>query len=105
MSLELGTPISGSADSSVLQRNQVSSFPGNSAQEAWRFSNLCQQAHFTHKMLIKIAAVILRLLGLIHEALVEDIVVTKRYTHCSGRRIYSLSIGQRAVLSGSCAIL
>jgi hypothetical protein len=80
MSLELEIPTSSSANSSALQRTQVSSFPGNSAQEAWRFSIFYRKANFTHDLLMKDAAVILRLLGLIHEALVKDIVVTKRYT-------------------------
>ncbi|KAL8932440.1 MAG: hypothetical protein Q9216_006835 [Gyalolechia sp. 2 TL-2023] len=57
------------------------SFPGNTPQEAWRFSTagltetVCRR---TSSMLTCSPAVVLRILELIHEALVEDVVVSKR---------------------------
>ncbi|KAL8950224.1 MAG: hypothetical protein Q9222_003731 [Ikaeria aurantiellina] len=57
------------------------SFPGNTPQEAWRFSRaelkekVCSR---TMSMLICSPAVVLRILELIHEALVNDIIVSKR---------------------------
>ncbi|KAL9028024.1 MAG: hypothetical protein Q9196_003545 [Gyalolechia fulgens] len=57
------------------------SFPGNTPQEAWRFSTeglteaVCRR---TSSMLTFSPAVVLRILELIHEALVEDVVISKR---------------------------
>lgn len=58
------------------------SFPGRSPQEAKRFSRaalveaVCNR---TSSMLICSPAIVLRILELIHEALVADIVISKRY--------------------------
>lgn len=57
------------------------SFPGNTPQEAWRFSTaeltetVCRR---TSSMLTCSPAVVLRILELIHEALVENVVISKR---------------------------
>ncbi|KAL8895121.1 MAG: hypothetical protein Q9192_003828, partial [Flavoplaca navasiana] len=57
------------------------SFPGETPEEAWRFSmaglveTVCSR---TSSMLTCSPAVVLRILELIHEALVNDVVVSKR---------------------------
>ncbi|KAL8781951.1 MAG: hypothetical protein Q9213_005790 [Squamulea squamosa] len=57
------------------------SFPGNTPDEAWRFSTpgltetVCRR---TSSMLTRSPAVVLRILELIHEALVSGVVVSKR---------------------------
>ncbi|KAL8716033.1 MAG: hypothetical protein Q9225_006282 [Loekoesia sp. 1 TL-2023] len=57
------------------------SFPGNTPQDAWRFSTaeltetVCRRAS---SMLTCSPAVVLRILELIHEALVESVVISKR---------------------------
>lgn len=58
------------------------SFPGNTPQEAWRFSTaeLAKTVRRrTAAMLTCHPAVVLRILELIHEALVNNVVVSKRY--------------------------
>lgn len=63
-------------------RNQYQlSFPGNTPQEAWRFSTaglartVCRR---TAAMLTYHPAVVLRILELVHEALLNNVVVSKR---------------------------
>ncbi|KAL9018675.1 MAG: hypothetical protein Q9185_004046 [Variospora sp. 1 TL-2023] len=57
------------------------SFPGRSSQEARRFSRAAfteAVCHRTSSMLICSPAIVLRILELIHEALVADVVISKR---------------------------
>lgn len=74
-----------SSSSSFIRRSSNNhyklSFPGNTPQEAWRFSTaeltetVCKR---TSAMLTYSPAVVLRILELIHEALVENVVISKR---------------------------
>ncbi|KAL9596495.1 MAG: hypothetical protein Q9219_005756 [cf. Caloplaca sp. 3 TL-2023] len=77
-----------SSDSSLSRSNKRPlksqyklSFPGSTPQEAWRFSTaeltqaVCRR---TSSMLTCSPAVVLRIMELIHEALVQNIVISKR---------------------------
>ncbi|KAL8909026.1 MAG: hypothetical protein Q9207_000477 [Kuettlingeria erythrocarpa] len=64
------------------------SFPGNTPEEAWRFSTAALTARVcsrTSSMLTCSSAVVLRILELLHEALVTDMVISKRYVQTSLR--------------------
>lgn len=64
-----------------LNENYQLSFPGNTPEEAWRFSTaaltevVCRR---TSSMLTCSPAVVLRILELIHEALVANLIISKR---------------------------
>ncbi|KAL8956969.1 MAG: hypothetical protein Q9193_005643 [Seirophora villosa] len=80
------------------------SFPGRSPQEATRFSRaalveaVCNR---TSSMLICSPAIVLRILELIHEALVADIVISKRY----GRNeLRTATISEVVVIKGATGI-
>ncbi|KAL8840821.1 MAG: hypothetical protein Q9176_003668 [Flavoplaca citrina] len=66
---------------SPARKQYTLSFPGETPEEAWRFSmaglveTICSR---TSSMLTCSPAVVLRILELIHEALVNDVVVSKR---------------------------
>ncbi|KAL9061384.1 MAG: hypothetical protein Q9206_000586 [Seirophora lacunosa] len=77
------------------------SFPGRSPQEAKRFSRaalveaVCNR---TSSMLICSPAIVLRILELIHEALVADIVISKRYGRNEPR---TATISEAMVIMGA----
>lgn len=72
------------------------SFPGSTPEEAWRFSTetlaemVCKR---TSSMLTYSPAVVLRILELIHEALVANIVISKRYVRTIVRIISDTHYG------------
>ena len=76
-----GTSPSANSSRSPAQNHYKLSFPGETPEEAWRFSTtglvetVCRR---TSSMLTCSPAVVLRILDLIHEALVNDVVVSKR---------------------------
>ncbi|KAL8644950.1 MAG: hypothetical protein Q9226_007514 [Calogaya cf. arnoldii] len=76
-----GTSPSANSSRSPAQNYYKLSFPGETPDEAWRFSTtglvktVCRR---TSSMLTCSPAVVLRILDLIHEALVNDAVVSKR---------------------------
>lgn len=77
-----GTATSPSSQVQLSRTQYKLSFPGNTPQEAWRFSTaeLAKTVRRrTAAMLTCHPAVVLRILELIHDALVNNIVVSKRY--------------------------
>lgn len=55
------------------------SFPGKTPKQAWHFStSYCKLVAFRMKFNPARAAVIMRILELIHEALINDVTTTKR---------------------------
>ncbi|KAL9580489.1 MAG: hypothetical protein Q9212_004468 [Teloschistes hypoglaucus] len=76
-----GTAASLSSQAPSSRTHYQLSFPGNTPQEAWRFSTaeLAKTVRRrTAAMLTCRPAVVLRILELIHEALVDNVVVSKR---------------------------
>lgn len=62
------------------------SFPGSTPEEAWRFSTAALAARVcsrTSSMLTCSPAVVLRILELVHEALVTKMLISKRFTQTS----------------------
>ncbi len=78
------SPSAQSSSRSPAQDQYKLSFPGETPEEAWRFSTaglveaVCSR---TSSMLTCSPAVVLRILELIHEALVNDAVVSKRWAN------------------------
>ena len=79
-----GTSPSAHSSRSPAQDHYKLSFPGETPEEAWRFSTaglveaVCSR---TSSMLTCSPAVVLRILELIHETLVNDAVVSKRWAN------------------------
>ena len=77
-----GTSRSAKISTDPAHKQYILSFPGDTPEEAWRFSTpglvetVCSR---TASMLTCSPAVVLRMLELIHEALVNDVVVSKRF--------------------------
>lgn len=71
----------GSAVISAGSRSRRISFPGRTVEEGWRFGmsgvHLKKRSH-PLDMLTRYLAVLIRILGLVHEALVNNVITTKR---------------------------
>ncbi|KAK5020272.1 endodeoxyribonuclease [Cryomyces antarcticus] len=66
------------SESSIRTRDIT--FPGSTAQEAWRFSSYIRLAidSYSEPKLKRRVAVLIRILELVHEALTAEVVITKR---------------------------
>ncbi|KAL8681364.1 MAG: hypothetical protein Q9186_002507 [Xanthomendoza sp. 1 TL-2023] len=79
-----GTSLSTHSNSPSTDAQYKLFFPGNTPKKAWRFSmadlaeTVCSR---TSSMLTCSPAVVLRILELIHEALINNVVVSKRYIY------------------------
>ena len=91
------TRISLSGETSAAHELRRVSFPGTSAKEAWRFSGISSPISLPFAN--SDPAVLVRLLGLMHEALVKNIITTKRCFHFSHHRFLYLSYVLLACLS------
>ncbi len=72
---------SGSLDGNSVEpttETRKVNFPGRTANEAWRFSMACIIG--IRNLLTRSTAVLFRILELIHEALISNVIVSKRYS-------------------------